>query len=144
MQRHSNVEEVVMNPINGPDIRYEDFERVDGATTLLFVRRSVLVKLSQLPGFVHALKGLFVRVRLAGQETAYLLCRVVDVELGQVYALQKGLCTDYYLVVQSAMQRRTFPIVSCSGSHPLPHEFDTYESRLLRAGGVLTGRSELN
>lgn len=69
----------------------------------------------------------------AGQASEYSVRRLVQI----------NLWTDYYMVLRSGMQKRTFSSAWCVISHPDPHEFDTFKSRLFLVRGALPERPEL-
>lgn len=143
-------EPLLEEPNSGPDMLYSDIVSESNSnitTTPLFLRREILVYLSQKPAFRRATEGLMTRVRVGTNDSGYLLCRVAGVERGDVYspaAISPKTRTDFYLLLQSGMQKKKFPISIISDSHPTRGEFETYRNRLLKAGGQLYTREEVS
>lgn len=136
----------------GPDLRYEDLvkEGSEGSattTTPLFLRRDILVHLSQKPYFARVVQGLYVRLRVGSKDNSYLLCRIVGVKSGRVYEVMDSQMnkfkTNQFLVLLSGKQRRLFEIRILSGSHPKQHEFDVYVSRAKGGGTEIPRRDEV-
>ncbi len=134
----------------GPELNYSDIvkEDADVTTTPLFLRRDILLVLSQSASFARAIEGLFVRVRVPSRGHhpvgSYLLCRIVGVEIGDVYNPTPEIRTNAHLILQSGKQRRAFAMKWISSSHPTRSEFDTFRNRLLEVGLELPTRAEVN
>ena len=116
---------------SGPGLKYSDLviQDDDGqrVATPLFLRRDALIKLSQQAYFHRAAVGLFCRVRaLSRTDDSYLLCRIVDANIGPVYDLGNGMKSNWSLVLQNGGKRKSFEIRLTSGSAPSEAEFDSY------------------
>lgn len=149
-QSRDSPDDLKDEPDSGPDLQYSDIVTEgtsNNTTTPLFARRETLIYLSQKPAFSRAIEGLLVRVRVGSSDDSYLLCRVVGVERGKVYApvpRTPNIRTDCRLLLQSGNQRKLFHLSIVSDSHPSRSEFETYRNRLLKAGGRLYSREEVN
>lgn len=138
-----------MSAHEGPELRYSDLVKVEKAqtrTTHLFLDRGSIMELSQKPYFIRMVVGLYARIKVAGsmaEDGSYLLCRIVDVETGMIYALTSQLKTNYWLVLQIGKARRRFQILQTSASAPLESEFEVYRNRTLERGYELPRREEV-
>lgn len=134
-----------MDDDEGPELRYRDLVNDEKKTSCLFLRRHMLVELSQKPYFERTVVGLFARIRSFSDydESSYLLCRIVAVEKGKVYSLSDSMKTNIHLQLQIGEGRRQFTILMTSGSHPTEKEFDVYRTRTLDARLDMPRRDEV-
>lgn len=136
-----------MDDDEGPELRYRDLVNEQVKTSSLFMRRQMLIDLSQEPYFERTVVGLFTRIRSFGDyddPSSYLLCRIVGVEKRETYTLSDELKTNMHLRLQIGEGRRLFTILMTSGSHPTEKEFDVYRTRTLDAGLDMPRRDEVD
>lgn len=114
-------------------MRYEDIvhrdEKGEFCTTELFLSRDNLLEISMQPHFARSVTGLFTRVPSHDHGEEFLMCRILEVSKGQPYRVTEGVYSNWYLTLQSPVQKLKVAIPFTTSSHPTEMEFDTYRDK---------------